>query len=300
MSIDEGNLGLAIGLSIASGLATSVGGLAVFCDKITTQSQAKILSSALSLSAGVMLYVSFVEIFTKARGALEETMAEGTALGITTLCFFVGMGIAAGLEVAVHSLMHCAGGSHSHDLPATPDAELSQVRVETGLYHDHVQSTEISEEEKKRLHSTALLTALAIAIHNFPEGLATFIASLAEPALGISLAVAIAVHNVPEGMAVAMPVYYSSGSKLKALVWATASGVSEPIGGCIGWLILRSHLDNVGFGIVFAMVGGMMVFIVIHEMLPVAVRYEPRQTHVTGFFVLGMIVMALSIVLFAL
>jgi ZIP family zinc transporter len=356
-SANEANLGLAIGLSVASGLCTSIGGLAVFVDSITKQSQSRILSSALALSAGVMLYVSFVEIFFKARLAIEVEYEPGVALGITSVCFFAGMAVTGLLELLVHRIMDSAGAAHSHEPVERPpdlasreaafsNAEESSHRHAHGHSHRHTHATapvrvsevrivtqphsaaagedeeagetEPEEINKAELRRTAMLTAVAIALHNFPEGLATFIATLAEPSLGIALAVAIAVHNVPEGMAVAMPVYYASGSKWKGFWWATLSGISEPIGGCIGarkvpaaapvlvrtrtpspartcapthtlpgphppstlhpllpgWLILRDVLNDTGFGVVFAMVGGMMIFIVIHEMVPIAVRYE--------------------------
>jgi ZIP family zinc transporter len=218
-----------------------------------------------------MLYVSFVEIFQKAFASIETDFEPGAALGITSLCFFCGMGLTWVLELIVHRMMHWAnaralGHSDSHDLPAVP-AAVAVANMESGAADE-------DELNKEELKSSALLTMLAIALHNFPEGLATFILTLTEPSLGIALAVAIAVHNVPEGMAVAMPVYYSTGSKWKGFWWATLSGVSEPVGGIIGWLVLRDVLTDIGLGIVFAIVGGMMVFIVIHEMLPLAVRYE--------------------------
>lgn len=333
------NLGLAIGLSIGSGLCTSIGGLAVYVDVISKQTQSLILSSALALSAGVMLYVSFIEIFAKANDAIETAYEPGVALGITTVCFFAGMGITAILELIVHRITHHAGVPHSHGIMDPPaaicaggaraDKAPSELDVvvhapgagggeprrgasealgeEDGAALEPAHDGEEQRIDKAQLRSTALMTALSIALHNFPEGLATFIATLAQPSLGIALAVAIAVHNVPEGMAVAFPVYYTSGSKLKGLLWATLSGLTEPLGGCIGartppppprlrfragapptqqaagpvpcarpharrayalplgprapagWLILRNHLDDVGFGVVFAMVGGMMV-----------------------------------------
>lgn len=251
--IDEGNLPLAIGLSIGSGLATSVGGLTVFIEVFNRSSQATILSSALAVSAGVMLYVSFLEIFVKANDALEAQLEEGTALAVTTLCFFGGMGLTALLEVLVHYLNHVTGSPHSHGLPDEPAArsstQLSEVQLEAGggtraggdgaaaghgQSHGNAHLSDLEPTDKKELMRTSTLTALAIALHNFPEGLATFIATLAEPSLGVALAVAIAVHNVPEGMAVAMPVYYSSGSKMKGFLWASLSGLTEPIGGILG------------------------------------------------------------------
>ena len=78
--------------------------------------------------------------------------------------------------------------------------------------------------------SFPLCSGLAVGIHNFPEGLATFVAALSSPSLGIALAIAIALHNIPEGVCVAMPVYYATGKKWKGFLWAFLSGISEPFG----------------------------------------------------------------------
>lgn len=162
------------------------------------------------------------------------------------------------------------------------------------------ESRKIEEEEKKKLVKMGLQTALAIALHNFPEGLATFIAFLDDPSIGIAFAVSIAIHNVPEGFCVSLPVYYSSGSRKKAFLWGTFSGVTEPIGALIGWLFFRNGLDNAMYGIMFGSVGGMMVMISLRELLPTAFRYDPRDTIVTTSVIFGMFLMSLSLVLFQL
>lgn len=155
------------------------------------------------------------------------------------------------------------------------------------------------EEEKARLKQMGLKTAIAIAIHNFPEGLATFVATLDDPSVGATLAIAIAIHNVPEGLCVSIPIFYSTGDRHKAFLYGVLSGVSEPIGALLGWLIL-SDPSPVAFGTLFGVVGGMMVAIVLKELIPTAHRYDPTDTVVTKSVVLGMLIMALSLVLFVL
>merc|ERR550514_664657 len=140
------------------------------------------------------------------------------------------------------------------------------------------------------------MTAAAIAIHNFPEGLATFLATVADERLGASLGVAIAVHNIPEGLCVAMPIYYATGSKWRAFFWSLLSGVTEPIGGILGFAALQPVFTDLLFGIIFAMVGGMMVFIVCHELLPAAHRYMGSAAATTSWLIAGMVIMALSLV----
>ena len=135
-----------------------------------------------------------------------------------------------------------------------------------------------AREERRALTKMSLLTGLAIAIHNFPEGLATFVATLADSSVGISVAIAIALHNIPEGICVAMPVYYATGSRWKGFLWAFLSGVSEPIGALIGWAILADRMDDTAYGVIFGMVGGMMVFIALRELLPTGAPRASRRT----------------------
>ena len=142
-----------------------------------------------------------------------------------------------------------------------------------------------------------LFTALAIGIHNFPEGLATFIAALQEPSIAIPIAVAIALHNVPEGIAVSVPIYYATGSKKKAFLYSFLSGLSEPLGAIIGYLILRPFLNDTIMGIIFGMVAGIMIYISLDELLPSAREYGEHHLSIYGL-VAGMILMAVSLLLF--
>ena len=142
-----------------------------------------------------------------------------------------------------------------------------------------------------------LFTALAIGIHNFPEGIATFIAALQEPSIAIPIAIAIALHNIPEGIAVSVPIYFATGSKKKAFKYSFLSGLSEPVGAIIGYLILKPFLNDVLMGIVFGMVSGIMVYISLDELLPSAREYGEHHLSIYGL-VAGMIVMAVSLLLF--
>jgi ZIP family zinc transporter len=154
-----------------------------------------------------------------------------------------------------------------------------------------------SEEHKSKLMRMGVFTALAIAIHNFPEGLATFAAALSDPALGIPVAVAIAIHNIPEGIAVAVPVFYATGSRKKAFTLSFLSGLSEPVGALVGYLLLRSFLNDTVLGIIFAAVAGIMVYISLDELLPAAEEYCEHHVAIWGL-VAGMAVMAISLLLF--
>ena len=149
------------------------------------------------------------------------------------------------------------------------------------------------------MKKTGIFAALAIAIHNFPEGLATFIGTLADPTIGITLAIAIAIHNIPEGICVSMPIYHATGSRLQGFLYAFLSGISEPIGALIGWAILEAS-DNTPlmFAIMFGVVSGMMIYISIKELLPTAHKYDEKDKVTSWSFIAGMFIMAMSIVLF--
>ena len=141
-----------------------------------------------------------------------------------------------------------------------------------------------------------LFTALAIAIHNFPEGIATFMSVIQDPSVGVAVAIAVAIHNIPEGIAVAIPIFYATGKRMKAFKWSFASGLSEPLGALVAFILLMPFLTDTMFGIVFAGVAGIMVFISIDELLPAAKKYDEEHSSIYGL-VAGMAVMAISLVL---
>jgi ZIP family zinc transporter len=148
-----------------------------------------------------------------------------------------------------------------------------------------------------RLMRVGVFSALAIAIHNFPEGLATFLSAIEDPMLGVPIAVAIAIHNIPEGIAVSIPIYYASGKRKKAFLLSFSSGLAEPVGAVIGYFILLQFFSEVIFGIVFASVAGIMVFISLDELLPGAQQYGEHHLSIYGL-IAGMVVMAVSLLLF--
>ncbi|MDZ4121114.1 MAG: zinc transporter ZupT [Candidatus Cloacimonadaceae bacterium] len=267
--MQESNVLFAFGLTLFAGLATGIGSLMAFTSK---KFSPKFLSAALGLSAGVMLYVSFIEIFPKARESLEASFGETHGHWFTLLAFFAGMGVIALIDNLVPSY------ENPH--------ELKNV--------DCNQKKEIPDD--KKLLRMGLFSAIAITIHNFPEGLATFMAALKDPALGISIAVAIAIHNIPEGIAVSVPIYYATKSRKKALFYSFLSGLSEPLGALLGYFILRRVMNDAVFGVTFAAVAGIMVYISLDELLPTAEEYGEHHVAITGL-VFGMVIMAVSLAL---
>jgi ZIP family zinc transporter len=224
-----------------------------------------------------MIYVSLIEIFVKARDSLEAVHGESLGYLYATLSFFGGIFIIA----LIDKLVPKAENPHELKDPSEMD-ELPQHEKDA--------------HESHQLLRMGLFSALAIAIHNFPEGLATFIAALEDPTMGVSIAVAIAIHNIPEGIAVSVPIFYATGSRRKAFKFSFLSGLSEPVGAIIGYFLLSSFLSDSMFGIVFGMVAGIMVYISLDELLPTAEKYGEHHIAIYGL-ISGMMVMAASLVL---
>ncbi len=263
-----GNIGFAFLLTLFAGLCTGLGSLIAFTAKKTNK---KFLAVSLGFSAGVMIYVSMIEIFAKAKDSLINATDIRTGNWLTVIAFFAGMFLIAIIDRVL------------------PDEKNPH----------HVKLVEDMDSDKKssKLMRMGVFTALAVAIHNFPEGLATFISALQEPEIAIPVAVAIAIHNVPEGIAVSVPVYHATGSKKKAFLLSFASGLAEPVGALIGYLLLMPFINDLTFGLIFAGVAGIMVFISVDELLPSAQEYGEHHLSIYGL-ISGMIIMAFSLLMF--
>lgn len=269
----DSNVILAFLLTLFAGVSTGIGGLIAF----RGANNDKFLSGALGFSAGVMIYVSFMEIMPKAIESLTNGRGAYGANIIATLAFFGGIALIAVMDLVIPE------ETNPHEYR---DEEEIEADVE-----------EANENRKKgELLKMGKLSAAAIAIHNFPEGLATFMAAIVDPALGASIAVAIAIHNIPEGIVVSAPIYYATGDRNKAILWSFASGLAEPVGALVGYLILRPFLNDTLFGIVFALVAGIMVYISIDELLPTAEKYAEHHIAIGGL-IAGMLVMAISLII---
>lgn len=280
-----GNLGFAFALTIFAGLSTGIGSLIAF---FTKKSNTRFLSITLGFSAGVMIYVSMIEIFVKAQTNLVNELGTKPGMWATILAFFGGMLLIGLIDKLVPS------SENPHELHSVE--EMNEAHPEEGHHAAQILMRQEALKNHKLLRM-GLFTALALAIHNFPEGLATFIAALQEPKIAIPIAIAIAIHNIPEGIAVSVPIYYATGSKRKAFLYSFLSGFAEPVGALVGYLILMPFLSDTVMGIVFALVAGIMVFISVDELLPSAREYGEHHLSIYGL-VSGMAVMAASLVLF--
>lgn len=252
-------------LTLFAGLSTGIGSALAF---FTKRTNTKFLSLSLGFSAGVMIYVSFVEIFFKAKESLSLALGSQKGGWVTVIAFFGGMLLIALIDKLIPSF------ENPHEIKKVEDME--------------------KKDSNPKLMRMGVFTALAIGIHNFPEGLATFTAALKDLELGIAIAVAIAIHNIPEGIAVSIPIYYATGSKKKAFTLSFLSGLAEPVGALVGYLILMPFMSDTVFGILFASVAGIMVFISLDELLPAAREYGEHHLSIYGL-VGGMAVMAISL-----
>jgi len=275
--MDTSTVLFAFGLTLFAGLATGIGSALAFFARTTNT---KFLSVALGFSAGVMLYVSFVEIFFKAKDALIESYGLTTGTWATVGAFFGGIALIGIIDKFVPNY------ENPHEMHSIEEMDQGLENLPDNEAHDF-----------GKLRRMGVFTALAIGIHNFPEGLATFTAALTDPNLGIAIAVAIAIHNIPEGIAVSVPIYYATGSRMKAFKLSFLSGLSEPVGALFGYLILMPFFSQALFGLLFASVAGIMVFISLDQLLPAAEEFGEHHLAIYGV-VAGMAVMALSLLMF--
>ncbi len=275
------NVVFAFCMTLAAGLCTGIGSLIAFLSKSTNK---VFLSVSLGFSAGVMIYVSMIEIFPKAQVSLSaELGADGGAFA-TVLAFFGGMLLIAAIDKLIPK------EKNPHEMP-----HYECLALEGEAFAQCVADKK-EAAEKSSLMRMGVFTAIAIGVHNFPEGLATFISALQEPEVAIPIVAAIAMHNIPEGIAVSVPVYHATGSRKKAFIYSFASGLSEPIGALVGWLLLMPIMSDMVFGIVFASVAGIMVFISLDELLPCSREYGKHHHSMYGL-IAGMMVMAASLLM---
>lgn len=265
----ENSILFAFLLTLLAGLSTGVGSfIALFSKKFNP----KFLTISLGFSAGVMLYVSMIEIFQKAKKTLVFSFGDQIGYALTVVSFFSGLFLIALIDKLIPSY------ENPHEFETVEKIE------------------KLSDNDKSKLLKMGLFTALAISIHNFPEGIATFMSALTQKSLGVSIAVAVAIHNIPEGLSVSAPIYYATKNRKKAFWFSFLSGLAEPLGAIIGYFLLRQFLNDVTFGIIFASVAGIMVYISIDELLPAAQEYGEHH-YAIGGVISGMVVMAVSLLL---
>jgi ZIP family zinc transporter len=271
----EGNVLLAFGLTLFAGLSTGIGSALAFFTKTTNT---KFLSWSLGFSGGVMIYVSFTEILGKSRDLLTGVYGNVPGNWYTVISFFAGIFLIAIIDLLVPSYENPHEAHRVEEMFNSNRNNKGPKRVD-GLLR------------------MGIFMALAIAIHNFPEGLATFAAGMTDIKIALPIAIAIAIHNIPEGIAISIPIYFATGKKRKAFFLSLLSGLAEPLGALIGYFILSPFFSESLLGILLGSVAGIMVFISVDELLPTAHEYGFHHQSVFGL-IAGMIVMAVSLLLF--
>ena len=260
-------------VTLGAGLATAVGAAVGLFARHTNR---QFLALALGFSAGVMIYVSFVEILPKAGDYVAQGVSDMTGAVTTAGAFLAGLAGMAIMYRVIPDLEHPELTNPSTKLPGEEQPVLVADRM---------------------LFTAGLGVALAVTLHNFPEGMATFFLTLDDPQVGLSVALAIAIHNIPEGIAVVVPIYYATRNRSLAFGFGALSGLAEPLGAIIGYAVLQPFITDYVLGVVFAAVGGIMVYISIDSLLPAARQYGNAQLALYGM-IAGMAVMAGALVLF--
>ncbi|EAJ2379279.1 zinc transporter ZupT [Campylobacter jejuni] len=277
---------IAMLLTLFAGFSTAIGSIIAFFSR---KDDLRVLSLGLGFSAGVMIYISFMEILPTALKDFKNHYDSHWAELLGLACFFGGILISLLIDKLIPEDVN----------PHEPKEDLSELKIcplpqkgqNPPKFHPGEKLHQINTKALKR---TGIFTALAIAIHNFPEGFATFISSLDNLTLGIAIAIVVAIHNIPEGLAVSLPIYHATGDKKKAFIYSALSGFAEPLGAFVGALILLPFMGDLTLAISFAVIAGIMVFISLDELLPAAKTYDKAHDSLYGL-IAGMAIMALSL-----
>lgn len=277
---------IAMLLTLFAGFSTAIGSIIAFFSR---KDDLRVLSLGLGFSAGVMIYISFMEILPTALKDFKNYYNSHWAELLGLACFFGGILISLLIDKLIPEDVN----------PHEPKEDLSELKIcplpqkgqNPPKFHPGEKLHQINTKALKR---TGIFTALVIAIHNFPEGFATFISSLDNLTLGIAIAIAVAIHNIPEGLAVSLPIYHATGDKKKAFIYSALSGFAEPLGAFVGALILLPFIGDLTLAISFAVIAGIMVFISLDELLPAAKTYDKAHDSLYGL-IAGMMIMALSL-----
>lgn len=260
------NYGLALLMTLLAGLATAIGGGIAF---IVKKNNLKALSIGMGFSAGVMIFLSFNEIIPEAGEMLKQHFPVDYNWIVYT-GFIIGIIVAILIDYFIPDHVDADEMLHPED---TPSVTHNQLLKRAGLF-----------------------TAIAICVHNFPEGMATFLTTTQDVTLGVSVALAIAIHNIPEGIAVALPVYHVTGKKRYAMLYAALSGITEPIGALVGMFLFSLFLPQVLIGALMAAVAGIMIYIAFDTLLPLAKEYGDWHLSLIGIMS-GILFIWLSLIL---
>lgn len=271
---------IALIMSAIAGLSTVLGGFVTFFIK---QNSLKFLSFGLGLSAGVMIFISLVDLYPESLEMISNQM--GAKFEWLSVAFF-----ALGLFLAIII---------DYFIPDHLQAQMFTKQL--GANEKHIDSTDCAKNENAvisigKIKKAGILTTIVVAIHNFPEGLATFFTTAENLSIGLGIVFAISIHNIPEGMAISIPVYQATHSKRKAFLYSFLSGMAEPLGGLFGFVVLNALFPNMCIGILFAFVAGIMTYISLDTLLPLSKDYDTGHYSISGV-VLGLLIMGVALLI---
>ena len=280
---------LAFGLTMIAGLSTGIGSLIALVAKSTNS---KFLCFSLGFSAGVMLYVSFMDLIPIAKEELVSCFGVKTGTWCLILAFFGGMGLITLIDFLIPEK------NNPHELQGVEEMENLNNGKNTLQQTQGVEKTGKLSNRKIALQRTGFVVALSLVAHNFPEGIAAFTSAMTGGlSVAIPITIAIAIHNIPEGIAVSVPIYHATGNKRKAFWLSFLTGLAEPVGALVAFIFLWPFWSSSVNGIVMASVAGIMVFISLDELLPTAEKYGKHHISISGL-IAGMIVMGLCLYVF--
>lgn len=244
------NFIFAFSLTILTGLATGVGSLIAF---ILKRDNFKLLSFMLGFSAGIMIYVALLALLPEAQKLISNTHSLTDGIFILTGSFVLGIILAIIIDKII------------------PEPDTNNSNFKNSLLPHNT-----------KLLKTGIFIAIVLAIHNFPEGISTFISALTEESVGYSVAFAMALHNIPEGIAISIPIFYATGNRKKAFFYSFLSGLVEPIGALIGYFILLPFINNGLIGGIFAFIAGIMSYISLATLIPLAQKVKEGNNTLIG------------------
>lgn len=245
-------------LTTLSGLCTGIGGIAAVLSRRVND---RLMAASLGFSAGIMITVSLADLLPHGGSVLVEQYGHIKGTVVIIIAVITGMAL-------------------SYFAEELAPRQMGGERKSGGAYR------------------LGIVTAVTVAIHNFPEGIATFMSSYADFSLGIPLAFSVALHNIPEGLAISMPIYYATHSRKNAVGYAFFSGLSEPAGAVIAFFILKPYINDITLAFIFGIIVGLMCYIAFDELIPSSLSYRYPSAALTGILV-GMLVMIGSIFVMA-
>lgn len=243
-------------LTILAGLSTMIGTIVIF---FKNKDYNKIILSSLSFAAGVMITVSIIDLIPESISLFRDNL---TSISTIMLCLF---GLILGIIISM-------------------------------LIDYYLPNNLTINNKDTPLFKVGIISMLAIIMHNIPEGIATFVASNNNLILGVSLTIAIAMHNIPEGISISVPIYYSTGSKKKAIIFTLISALSEPFGALIAFLFFKNIMSDIILGILFSTIAGIMLQIGLCELIPTAKKYGNKKLLIISF-IIGVLFMLFKFIL---